>query len=363
MTKEAFEQDILEHIREHRLLHRCVGQADVVKFVFQAMLGVGHMLPSREQAACFIARETEGLKGDAGEPLFEELSPAWCRLNLRRAVTEQIPPSVIAGLMAASHTQEHFTRRDVYDFCASLGDRGEAAVTDTGLLNSILDESWLPSHSEAYREQNRPAYRVVSPEWITYIDAVRETALTMASAHRPLITIDGPCASGKTTLAQRLAEVFGAQVIHTDDFVIPHALKTAERLAVPGGNCDAERLVKEAVRPWKQGLPVKYRRYDCHLDRLLPEETLPESRLLIIEGSYCGLPAIRGCADLCLFVNTPEEVREARLARRESPESLRRFHERWIPLENAYFTEYGLPDGRCVTVRGFSQETGACAGQ
>ena len=58
----------------------------------------------------------------------------------------------------------------------------------------------------------------------------------------PLVTIDGPCASGKTTLAEQLAEMLPAAVIHTDDYVVPHALKTAERLAIPGGNCDAERL-------------------------------------------------------------------------------------------------------------------------
>ena len=71
---------------------------------------------------------------------------------------------------------------------------------------------------------------------------------------RLLITIDGPCACGKTTLAQKVSEILHAGVIHTDDYVIPHAQKTAERLAVPGGNCDADRLVKEVLLPWKHEL-------------------------------------------------------------------------------------------------------------
>ena len=94
----------------------------------------------------------------------------------------------------------------------------------------------------------------------------------MPSAGPLLITLDGPCASGKTTLAKKLAAVFEAALVHTDDFVVPHAQKTAARLAIPGGNCDAERLVKEVAAPWKRGESVKYRRYDCGLDRLLPEE-------------------------------------------------------------------------------------------
>ena len=154
----------------------------------------------------------------------------------------------------------------------------------------------------------------------------------------------------KTTLAAELAEIFGAAVAHTDDFVIPHAQKTAERLAVPGGNCDAERLVKEIAAPWKRGGPVVYRRYDCRRDCLLPEETLPDCRILILEGSYCNLPAVRELADVRIFLDAPWETRLARLRERESEKSLQMFFDRWIPLENAYFRAYGLPDRECVLI-------------
>ena len=175
--------------------------------------------------------------------------------------------------------------------------------------------------------------------------------MSTLNAARFLITIDGPCASGKTTLAGKLSEALGAPVIHTDDFVIPHAQKTAERLAIPGGNCDAERLVREVLSPFMKGEPFVFRRYDCHADRMLPEETLPEGTTpLILEGSYCSLPAIRAFAGLRLFVNTPEEIRLSRLQSRETPQSLRLFHEKWIPLENAYFAAYGLPDRECVVL-------------
>lgn len=168
----------------------------------------------------------------------------------------------------------------------------------------------------------------------------------------PLITIDGPCASGKTTLAAQLAEMLPAAVVHTDDYVIPHALKTADRLAIPGGNCDEERLVPEVVMPWKRCLPVRMRRYDCKADVLLPEEFLPDRDVLILEGSYCNLPRIRQEADLRIFLNVSRHVQKARLQERETPESLRRFENRWIPLEEAYFTAYGLPDPGCIVICG-----------
>lgn len=172
--------------------------------------------------------------------------------------------------------------------------------------------------------------------------------ITENKGKRILITMDGPCASGKTTLAERLAKAIHAGVVHTDDFVIPHARKTSERLSIPGGNCDGERLVREVVAPFKKGELVKYRRYDCRADCLMPEEALQDGSILILEGSYCNLPVIRAYADLRLFVNTPEEIRMERLRERETPESLRRFREKWIPLENAYFEAYHLPDDGCI---------------
>lgn len=175
---------------------------------------------------------------------------------------------------------------------------------------------------------------------------------------RLLITLDGPCASGKTTLAGKLARAFRGQVVHTDDFVIPHARKTPERLAVPGGNCDAERLVEEVVIPFKSGLPVRYRRYDCRRDMLLPEEELPDTKVLVLEGSYCNLPTLRKHADLRLFLDTPGEVREARLLARESAASVQRFRDLWIPLENAYFEAYRLPDEDCIVIHADPAETG-----
>ena len=99
----------------------------------------------------------------------------------------------------------------------------------------------------------------------------------------------------------------------------------------------------------KSTVPVK--RITAGLSVTLSEETLPDdAHSLILEGSYCNLPALRAYADLRLFVVTPEEIRNERLQKRESPESLLRFREKWIPLENAYFQAYGLPDEGCVPV-------------
>ena len=351
MTKDNYEQILLCRLREQQLQYPAMEPQDTVKFVFQAMLGVGHLLSSRDRVEQYILREMEQIPEDPGEPLAEELSPEWCRLHLRRAKACRISPSVIAGMMLDSAASMRFTRQDVSDLCAKWALSGEVSFPDSGILSRIPDETWLPSHSDKYREQYHPAYRVISADWLPYLEVIGRIAEKQAGTDRMLVTIDGPCASGKTTLAQKLASLFGAAVVHTDDYVIPHAQKTAERLAVPGGNCDADRLAGEVTDPWKRGDPVKYRRYDCRADRLCPEETLPDSSVLILEGSYCNLPLLRRSADLRVFLDASWETREERLLSRESAQSMQRFRSLWIPLEDRYFEVFGLPDRDCIVIR------------
>ena len=347
MTQESFSKAMLRYLTEQLQRYPAMQQQDIVKFVFQAMLGAGHLVSSRDAVTKYAAREMALLPADPGETLYEMLSPSWCRLNLRAAKARAFTPSVIAGLMSSSGKTVPFTRQDVYTFCEKFSAQ-KHLIRDPALLNRILDETWLPSHSAAYREQYRPAYRVIPAEWISRMEVLQR--ISEQKAARVLVTMDGPCATGKTTLAGKLADIFEAAVVHTDDYVIPHAQKTAERLAVPGGNCDAGRLVREVAAPWKQGKSVLYRKYDFRNDRLLPEEKLPDCRILILEGSYCSLPALRQYADVRIFVTASWETRLNRLRKRESPRSLQMFFDRWIPLEDRYFEAFRLPDSDCAVL-------------
>ena len=271
---DAFERELLSRLREQFLLRPAMQPQDAVKFVFQGLLGVGHLLASRKAVTACITREMDGAKQDASEELCEKLSPGWCRLNLRRAKAEGLGPDAIAGLMLTSRSEWNFTRSDVLKVCEKLSSCGGKPF-DRRELASVLDENRLPSHSETYRETYRPAYRVISADWLPYLNAVLRINDALSGRERLTVTIDGPCASGKT---------------------------------------------------------------------MLPEETLPDSRTLIIEGCYCNLPQISGCADVRLFLDAPWEEREQRLAVRETAASLNMFYEKWIPLENAYFEAFRLPD-------------------
>ena len=170
MVDDATEREIRERLKEHLLRYPAAEQPDAVKFVFQALLGVGHLLSSREAVERYLVREMRDLTPDPEEPLYEPLSPMWGRLHLRRALAERIQPSAIADRMFDSEAAERYSRNDVYELCRKLAECGELLFADTEALKPILDENWLPSHSSAYRALYRPAYRVIASDRITFDD-------------------------------------------------------------------------------------------------------------------------------------------------------------------------------------------------
>ncbi len=191
---------------------------------------------------------------------------------------------------------------------------------------------------------------------MTMISAILARLEGMHDRVRILITIDGPCGGGKSTLAAHLSEILDAPIVHMDDFSIPHAQKTVERLAIPGGNLDLERFCAEVLTPWLHVGRATYRPYDCHADGFAPPVELPERRYTIFEGSYVSLPAISAHADLRIFLDVSPETQQMRLLQRVGEGRLQHFNARWIPLERAYFAAYGLPDRCCLYLRG-DQET------
>lgn len=153
---------------------------------------------------------------------------------------------------------------------------------------------------------------------------------------RVFVAIDGPCTSGKTTLATVLQRRFGGNVLHMDDFFLRPEQRTPERFAEPGGNVDRERFEDEVLAPLAAGKIVQYRPWDCHTGDFAASRNVEPARLTIVEGSYSMHPALRGYYDLmiCLTIDSGEQLR--RLEAR-NPRMLQRFIDEWIPLENRYF--------------------------
>lgn len=159
MNNSDFEREMLLRLRESLQRYPETESGDVVKFIFQGMLGPGHLLADRATVLSRIEKEMSSLSADPDEPLTEPLSPAWERLNLRRAMAEHISAGQIADLMMQSKAVP-FTRQDVYGLCRRIAADGDCPLSPES-LEQILRTDWLPSHSDAYRSCYHPAYRVI----------------------------------------------------------------------------------------------------------------------------------------------------------------------------------------------------------
>jgi len=161
-----------------------------------------------------------------------------------------------------------------------------------------------------------------------------------------LLAIDGRCGSGKTTLAARLQEIHQCEVIHMDHFFPRLAQRTPERLSEPGGNLDRERFLEEVIAPLKRREAFAYCPYDPRIHKMADAIQIKPCNIVIIEGSYSCHPALFENYDLRVFLTVDEPERLRRIRERNGEAGLVQFQEKWIPMEEHYFSAYRI-EARC----------------
>ena len=159
-----------------------------------------------------------------------------------------------------------------------------------------------------------------------------------------VIGIDGFCASGKTTLAEQLAQKFNAQIIHMDDFFLPFDMRTEQRLSETGGNVHYERFNTEVVSGLKKSSEFVYRAFSCKYGDFRETRRILPCKPVIIEGSYAFHPKIKLSYDLKIFVKADLETRHERILKRNGEDALEVFKAKWIPFENRYFEEFNIEE-------------------
>lgn len=176
-----------------------------------------------------------------------------------------------------------------------------------------------------------------------YTEAVWEIERRIEEALREekrlVLVIDGKSASGKTTLAEKLAEKYRANLYHMDDFFLQPEQRTPERLAETGGNVDYERFKREVVTPLEAGVEFSYGIYDCSRQRIVREERAGCACIHIIEGAYSMHPHFGKYYDLSVSIDIDETLQTERIRVRNGEQMLERFQREWIPRENAYLAQ------------------------
>ena len=337
-----------ELILSHTASYPRLEVEDLLKLLYQSAFGCEHLVSSYGAALSRIKEEYES--GARASETVTSLGGDFCRVSL--------------GILDTGLSFETFTRL----FVLSAEEKGGGK---TALLSGIsaarelagegafsfslseLDEalaSWAESgypavrHSERYRESYLPSYRVIAKRYIPILPFLARIDGALGNSERTVLAIEGGSASGKSTLSQLLARLYGASVIHADDFFLRPEQRTPERLCEVGGNLDRERLLSEALLPLSRGEAFSYRPYDCSLGALSEPVKIEKAPLTVVEGAYTMHPELRKLYDLSVFLEVSSELQRVRILKRNSQGIAERYFAEWIPLENRYFAEMNVKD-------------------
>lgn len=350
-------------LKEQSRLHPAMEPQDVCKLIYQAAFGAEHLLENRETARDFFQQEYERTEAAEG-PLCEQIYQNICRVNLGAWKWKNLPADWLFQMFAGSAALQKNGRKDHREslqadsrkekFRELAEAAGEAAAE--GYFPFSADELAQYAleygkqglhpvhHSEGYRRAEKPGYRLADIRYLRLLPILEKMAAHPAKDKILVLAIDGRCASGKTTMADMLSEITGAGVVHMDDFFLPMELRTKERLSQPGGNVHYERFREEVLPCLREKRGFAYGRFDCGRMELCGErfvgETFADGCFRIVEGAYSMHPFFGDYADLKVFSDITAREQSERILKRDGGEALTVFRQRWIPMEERYFTAY-----------------------
>lgn len=332
-------------LQQHHAAHPAMELQDAVKFIHQHHCGPGHLVDLQGDVLAHLEQELDRTCADPAAPLFEPLGNGLCRLSLAACKARELKPLTLAHIFALT-ANDHIPDpqgldRDL-DLICQLG--FDPAQTQTYLADYRARGCPMVSHSDAYRQAYHPAYRVVCEYYARILPALCAIDRARSPHSQLLVALDGPCASGKTTLGDALSRIYRCPLIHMDDFFLRPEQRTPQRLSQPGGNVDYERFAQEVLTPLTQGREAHYRPWQCHSGSFGPELTVSPSPVVVVEGCYCLRHDLRDAFPLRIWVSARWSSRRQRLLDRGGPDCLARFEQQWIPLEDAYFRAQGIQD-------------------
>ncbi len=336
----SFEAYILQEIENHPSLQ----PADIVKLCYQAAFGAEHLLSDLDAARSYLEKEYARTEA-CDVPLCEPISDNVCRINLGGWKSTAMPLEWLFKMFVSSAS----VRGGSEELFREYLETAEKVIYDKGIFSAALWNDFLCEylksggavhHSEEYRKNEKPAYRIAGRRFARLLPILQKV-----SAEKPsVIAIDGRAASGKSTMAADLVDILGAAVIHMDDFFLPPTLRTSQRLDTPGGNIHYERFIEEVLPHLSDPDGFSYRIFDCGIMELSGVRNVADSPVRIVEGSYSLHPAFGNYADITVFSDIEKYEQMRRILLRNGEKMAEMFRTKWIPLEENYFEHCLIPE-------------------
>ncbi|MBC8448640.1 MAG: hypothetical protein H8D78_12910 [Chloroflexi bacterium] len=166
-------------IDEHLARHPAMEPRDVYKLLYQGVLGPQHLIASPEEFTERLRAEYETVPPWAAEPLWEPVRPdrTLGRLNLRPFkvrggdVEELIAACLETAQQAWGTPEELQVAWAAFVELCRAGRWGVFLLPEVLAFSAWLEEHGYPivHHSACYREADKPAYRLVGRESLSYL--------------------------------------------------------------------------------------------------------------------------------------------------------------------------------------------------
>ena len=328
---------------------------DLFKYVYQSAYGCEHLVSDQNSALKYIETEYADIPHTTA-PLIEKLDGEYSRVHLS-CLNAGLTAETLAKLFCASSKTEPSgdeRLRAILGVATELVNGGTIPLDKNEFALKL--ENWKNNgynavrHSAIFREAYSPAYRVISNRYADFLQVFSEIDAKTKNGSA-VIAIEGGSASGKTTFASNLKDIYGCAVIHMDDFFLRPEQRTPERFAEIGGNVDRERFIEEVLSSLTKKETITYRPFLCSKQVLGDPITVVPGRLTVIEGAYSTHPELGRYYDLGVFLDIAPEYQKERILKRNTPAFAKRFFEEWIPLENRYFSGFDTKNRVDLTVK------------
>lgn len=173
---------------------------------------------------------------------------------------------------------------------------------------------------------------------MTIEQIANEIAQGNTSIRPILIAIEGYGGSGKTTVANKLANILGdAYVISIDDFIVKE--KLAEQ-SWDNGAFDHARLENEVLGPLAAGRTASYRKLIWDTNELAGPMAVPNTEYVIVEGISSYHPSIAKYYAYKIWIETPMEVAKERGHARDGSNENAALWDLWVANDLAYQDKY-----------------------
>lgn len=330
-------------LQEHYVNFPEMEVQDAVKFLYQYHMGPGHLISDEQAALARLKEEWDSVTPAPHTPLYHPLGNGLCRFNLNSCKAKELFVHTVSRIFVLTARQFVPDRKGLEQSLELVYALPFSRDEVSGYLRQYRAQGCpMVSHSQRFRQYYSPSYRIVSEYYVNILPALAAIDRAMGEHPRLRVAIDGPCASGKSTLGKALQEIYACPLIHMDDFFLRPEQRTRQRLVQPGGNVDYERFAQEVLAPLLAGQSFRYRPWSCARGGFDEEKAVPSAPLTVVEGSYSLHPDLRDAYQLRIWVQASWEVRRQRLLERGGPECLERFEQLWIPLEDDYFSTHDV---------------------